>query len=105
VSLVSVPPEPTPYSDTDGLTADAISRYNTGTRRNLFYFDYHYVVSANNLHVITEGTPEWVLSDGHWQSNSQWQAIGGIHTARRWRVNTSCDESYVPHVLDCDPPE
>ncbi len=88
---------PYPYSGIDGVTADAITRYNTGaaTRtgldRALFYFDYHYLASADNLHVLTQGRGRWIEQDGNWESFSQWQAHGGIHTARAWKVNPSWD--------------
>jgi hypothetical protein len=86
------------------VTADAITRYNTGTRWSTYYFSYHYLASADNLHVLTQGTRQWVTQDGRWQSIAQWLAGGGIHVARAWRVNPSWEPKYVGQVTGCTPP-
>jgi hypothetical protein len=100
-----VPLEPAPYSGLDGVTADAITRYNTGAGKSLFYFDYHYLASADNQHVLTQGNDQWVTQDGHWQSLTQWQAAGGIYVARRWIANPKWDPTYPTKVEGCTPPQ
>jgi hypothetical protein len=87
------------------VTADAITRYNTGAGRSTYYFSYHYLASADNLNVLTQGNGQWVTQNGHWQTVAQWQSAGGIHVARVWIVNQSWDRKYVNHVTSCTPPQ
>ena len=103
--LVLIPPEPAPYSGIDGVTADAITRYNTGAftpsgvPRSLFYFNYQYYVSADNLQVLTKGSPTWVEQDGSWGTNH------GIHKPLTWIANGSWDPNYPNLVMACTPPQ
>lgn len=97
---VVVPAEPQ-YGGTDGVTADAITRYNTGPGYSLFYFDYHYTVSPDGLQVLTEGSQQWVAQDGKWQTIAAWKAGGGITTLRTWIENPSWNQGYVSSVMGC----
>lgn len=93
---VTVPAEPRNFG-VAGVTADAITRFNTGSGWNLFYFNYHYLASPDNLHVLTEGGRQWVTRDGKWRNGS------GIHAARSWLRNPSWDNQYVHQVMRCVP--
>jgi hypothetical protein len=93
-----VPPDP-------DVMADAISRYNTGAGNNLYFFDYHYLASQNNMQVLTNGTGTWVTDDGQWQTKKDWKAAGGVHVARSWIQNHSYNEAYVSRVKNCTVPQ
>jgi hypothetical protein len=99
---VVVPAEPS-YGGVDGVTADAITRYNTGSAYSLFHFDYHYMVSPDGLQVLTEGSrqPQWIAQDGKWQKTASWQAAGGVTTLRAWIANPSWNPDYVSQVMGC----
>ena len=97
--LVEIPAEPAPYAHLDGVTADAITRYNTGPGYSLFYFGYHYLATTNNLHVVTQGTPKWVKQDGKWGTS------GTVYTAPTWKINPKWDPFYPDHVENCQPPQ
>lgn len=94
----TVPAEPS-YAGVAGVTADAITRYNTGVGWNLFYFNYQYIVSANDLSVETVGSLRWIAQDGKWKPS------GNVHQAATLTKNPKWNPKYVAIVEGCTPPQ
>jgi hypothetical protein len=63
------------------VTADAITRYNTGPKWSVYHFDYHYVVSADNLQVITTDDNMQAIPTGRWSMGH-----AGRDVAESWPV-------------------
>jgi hypothetical protein len=94
---VIVAAEPS-YSGVAGVTADAITRYNTGAGYSLFKFNYQYYVSPNGEQVLHEGNQLWIAQDGRWGTSS------GIKTPLKWIDNSSWNPRYVGVIEGCHPP-
>jgi hypothetical protein len=97
--LKEVPAEPAPYDGIDGVTADAITRYNTGSGWSLFRFNYQYYVSDDGLQIETTGDGRWAEQDGKWKDS------GSIHEPDTWHMNPSWDKEYPKKVEACHPPQ